>query len=92
MWARIGSHLPSQKRERPEREILMEFENTYRIRKHATTKWEELKTSFGLFGLFSELNAAFKMPSGRDLFYMEVRLEMGGSITIGDYEVKLARK
>lgn len=69
----------------------MEFENTYKVRKHATTQWETIKTSFGLFGLFTELNAALKMPDGRDFFFLEVRLEMGHSITVGDYEVRLAR-
>ena len=68
----------------------MDFENTYSVRKHATTNWEEVKTCFGIFGLYAVLGAEASMPNGFKLAEQERWLNMGGHITVGSYEVKRA--
>lgn len=66
------------------------WENKFFIRKHASLEWEEIKTCFGIWGLYTALGAEKAMPDGFKLAEQQRWLNMGGHVTIGDYEVKRA--
>ena len=65
------------------------WSSVYLCRKHGTTEWKEIRTCFGIWGLYSALDADLEMPSGFEIARMERYLKMGGHANVGNYEVRL---